>query len=681
MIIYKKSVILIFLFISSITPIFSQNQVIPGNVRIDATLQNISILWEISGDNNLNSSLTIEFRPISGGSWMSGAVTMRAHPNIIVNGSALGMNYHAGSVMFLEVGEQYEIRLIVTDSDGGGETRMYNVTTKTELEPSPSGTDKYVIPGNGGGSGTISDPYKGLKEAANNANPGDFFHVAAGIYDTFSITTSGTINSPIVFQGPENDTAFIDGAGTTRGVVTIGNSSDSCGYIIIKNFVISNGNWGIDAQNTHNILFKNNIVRNVSWGYCNRRENGWEHDQMLSDNIFEGITSWPGSGIPSERGIDIHGNNNIICYNKISYFGDGISTDIQPYGLSYSMDVFNNDISYCVDDPIEVDGTVANTRVWRNRVSNSRMGISLAPIFGGPCYIFRNEFFNIDYSIYKMNRQPSGLIIIHNTACKLEIGTTSDAGWQNTYFRNNILLSTEYIFEEYNLVSGSLLDDWDYDALGSTRAGTSGEPWFKWDNIRYADLSALQSGAGIELNGIAISFSDLINAILPTSYGNGVIPGSYDLSLIATSNAIDSGEILSNINNPFVVDGKPDCGAFEYGQPFPHYGPRYGIVGIEEGSRIENSNFLFSIKPNPFNLICKISIVEIPVSDIIGQNITLNIIDITGRIVDKIMGVIEINGNYQNIYWEWYPKENISNGFYFARTINFDFDKKIILIR
>lgn len=212
------------------------------------------------------------------------------------------------------------------------------------------------------------------------------------------------------------------------------------------------------------------------------------------------------------------------------------------------------------------------------------MGASVAPIMGGPCYIFRNEFFNIEdgdgnFSTYKMNRSPSGLVVVHNTAVKLGRGITGPSGWQNTFFRNNVLLSTEYVFELYELVTDSMMDDWDFNAYASKRSGTSkdparGGPWFKWDNVRYARLSDLQAGAGIELHGVSISFDDLLKAELPGIYKEGVDPGSRNLTLKASSKAINAGEALSNINDPFVTDGSPDCGAFEYGKPMPHYGPR-----------------------------------------------------------------------------------------------------------
>lgn len=239
-----------------------------------------------------------------------------------------------------------------------------------------------------------------------------------------------------------------------------------------------------------------------------------------------------------------------------------------------------------MDDPIEIDYNSCNTRVWRNRVTNGRMGISLAPIYGGPVYVFRNVFLNLETSAYKMNRDPAGLVMVHNTSIKLGNGTSSDAGWQNTLLRNNIIMGTRYVFEAYDLVDGSN-DDWDYDALY-----TSDRPFAKWDNVRYTDLEDLRRNSSIESHAVAVAPDDLAAASLPAAYGEGSLTSGADLRLVAGAEAIDAGQPLTNINDPYVNDGKPDCGAYEFGVPLPTYGPRSaegndadgdGYVAVDQG--------------------------------------------------------------------------------------------------
>jgi hypothetical protein len=63
-------------------------------------------------------------------------------------------------------------------------------------------------------------------------------------------------------------------------------------------------------------------------------------------------------------------------------------------------------------------------------------------------------------------------------------------------------------------------------------------------------------------------------------------PGSRDLRLVAGAPEIDAGDELSNLNDGFELDGAPDLGAFEVGQPLPSYGPRPWVLfadGFEEG--------------------------------------------------------------------------------------------------
>jgi hypothetical protein len=252
----------IFLMVSFVS---GQHSVNPGEIRVDSTFYHIGVLWSISGDTNLDSNLKIEYRSSRVGKWKPCAIAMRAHPKIEVEGEELGVNYWAGSAMFLKPGSEYELKLTLTDPDGGGATRTIKAATKKEQQPSPSGTKYYVKPGNGGGTGTSADPFKGLQTAASRAKPGDIFHIGPGNYKPFTIKVSGKQGAPIVFKGPDDKTAVVDGKKTSEGVITIGDYERTYGYIIIENLTIKNGNWGVDAQNTHHITFRKNVVTNVSF--------------------------------------------------------------------------------------------------------------------------------------------------------------------------------------------------------------------------------------------------------------------------------------------------------------------------------------------------------------------------------------------------------------------------------
>ena len=552
-------------------PAGAGDPVVPGKIRVDSGYDHIGVAWEISGDDNLNSQMSLEFRPQGSGAWQPAALAVRAYPSLSVNGSPLNLNYWGASALFLESGVAYELRLTLTDPDGGGQTQIVTGELREEMQPDPAGRQLYVTPGNGGGSGSQGDPFQGLQFAADQAQPGDTFHILPGTYDAFTIDTSGSPDSPISFIA-DSGGVIINGDNTDRGVITIGRFDAVTSHIIIAGLHISDGAWGIDAQNTQNILIHRNRIDSVDFGVYNRRDNNWELNQTVCENMIRGRVMWPGSGIPSERGIDLRGSGNVICYNNVQYFGDCVS--VQPStGPSYSNDIYGNDISYCVDDGIEIDYNQSNVRVWRNRVMNARMGVSVQPIRGGPAYIFRNEFFNLESVPIKMHNETTGFVVVHNTGVKHGDGHGDNgAMWRNATFRNNLFLGTRYAFE-FTTAADEGYRDFDYNGWGTSRAiGGLTAPFFKWDNVRYDRLPELQA-IGVETHGVAVDFGDLRTVLLPADWNFPAIPGSQDLRLTSGSPAINAGAALANFNDGFTISGLPDLGAFEFGQPLPDYGP------------------------------------------------------------------------------------------------------------
>ena len=581
-----------------------QDAIIPGQTRADATFDHIGVLWSIDGDTDHDSTMTLEFRKPTESSWHPGAPAVRAYPTIVVNGGPLGLNYWAASAMFLQPGQTYELRLVLTDPDGGSATRTITAATRSGLEADLAGRQLYVVPGNGGGSGSAADPFLGLQSAANAAKPGDVFHIAPGTYAPFQLLASGASGHPIVLHGPEAGIAIVDGAGTDRGIVTLGEYNQTIAYIILEGLTIQNGAWGVDAQNSHDILLSRNIITNVDNGILNRRGNNQEYNQTISDNIIQGRTPWPGTGIPEAEGIDLRGTGNVVAYNRVRYFGDCISVNPQT-GASYGNDVFGNEVSYCVDDGIEIDDNQANARTWRNRVMNARMGVSVQPVRGGPAYIFRNEFFNLESDPIKIHNQTTGYWVVHNTGAMNGNGQSDDgAMWRNAVFRNNLFLGTRYAFE-FVTIPDEGFRDIDYDAWGTTRAlGSPSDPYFKWNNIRYSRLPDLQA-IGVEVHGVEAQFAQLVNAALPPTWDVAVEPGSRDLRLVPGSPEINTGAILTNLNDTFVSDSQPDMGAFEVGQPLPVYGPRPALPDLNPSTKQASQPVIYPGKPITFTIILR----------------------------------------------------------------------------
>lgn len=623
---FLPSVFLIPSFILISIALYSQNTVGTASIRIDATFNHIAINHSIINDDNRNSSLTLRYRPVGTQEFLNGAMTMRAYPGMIVAGEATTRNFHAGSIMFLLPDTSYEIECVLTDPDGGLNTTVLTASTKAIPEPDENGTERYVAPGNGGGSGTSADPFLGLQAAADNAQPGDRFVVASGTYAPFALTANGTLESPISFLSEIPRAAVIEGGGTNVGVITLGTFDEISAHVIIDGFTIQNGARGIDAQNTQFVTIRNCIIQNVDYGYVNRREFGNEQDQYINNNLIIGNTAWPQTGTPNERGVDIRGNRNVVSFNTIRNFGDGISTDGPVYELAYALDIHNNDIINAIDDLIEVDGIVSNTRIYANRCFNGRAGVSLAPIYGGPAYVFRNILYNLDNSAFKMNRSPSGMVVTNNTIVSSENAFESPDGWQNTFYRNNVMIASRYCFEMFGLVAGST-DDWDYGAFYSSRGGQTGTEWFKWNNIRYATVPVLQSSGLLHANAIEIAVSDFENVIIPEPYPVSYEPSDRDFTPTANAPVINSGTILDQLNDGFVSDGLPDRGAIEFGVTPPRYGHLFDNT---TNAHIVLEDVSISIYPNPF--------IDRVVLDGTFTNYTIQVFNVMGQQVADYTG-------------------------------------------
>lgn len=136
------------------------NGITPGQPRADATFEHIGVLWPVEGDDNLNSAMTLEFRRQGETAWQPGAPAMRAYPSLVVDGAPLDLNYWAASAMFLEQGQTYDLRLALSDPDGGGATLTITAATRLEPQAGTAGSLRYVIPGSGGGDGSVADPFR-----------------------------------------------------------------------------------------------------------------------------------------------------------------------------------------------------------------------------------------------------------------------------------------------------------------------------------------------------------------------------------------------------------------------------------------------------------------------------------------------------------------------------------------
>lgn len=540
-------------------------------IEVHTTPFSLGVRWNLADSDSHEEAFSLEYFN-EDSAWVPTALALHISPDTVHGRDRIPIEKHywASSMVNLKPAHSYDLRATVT-MNGETQTERFTVKTKGFLKPNTRRERFVVAKGENTeiGTGTEFDPYRGLQAAADNALPGDTFHIAAGYYQPFEITVSGTSEAPISWLGPEEGEAIIDGLGTDRGVVTIEgfDPSEGVSYHVIEGLTIQNGSWGIDAGYSHHIGVFNNTIKDVDYGFFNRRTTGLNHDQQICGNTISGNTPYPSSD-RLRKGVRIKGSNNITCFNTIRHFADCISTDEE--GLdTRGSDIVGNDVSLCSDDGIEIDHDESNMRVWQNRISNSKSGISAQPLVGGPAYIFRNVIINVDERTIKLHNNPSGLVIMHNTGFRSGTAFSDDAdsSWPNSVVKNNVFWGSFYAFTNVNM-EGFESRQIDYNAFASSRADGGNTFWI--GEHKYPTLLEVQA-AGLLPHNVPLLLSEF-SATAAVAVETVVETSDFDLSLRAGARAHNAGAVVDHLNVSYVFDGAPDMGAYEQGSPRPVYG-------------------------------------------------------------------------------------------------------------
>jgi hypothetical protein len=332
--------------------------------------------------------------------------------------------------------------------------------------------------------------------------------------------------------------------------------------------------WGLVAHGSQRVVVRRCHFHHVKRGItATRNTDGRLGGWFIADNLLEGPFTWAeprhGASAEENRGIELSGAGNVVCYNRVRGFKDGIDTF--PSTRCVACDVHNNEVSECLDDGCEMDGSERNNRCFLNRFTNCFQGISVQPVFGGPVYVFRNALYNVELETFKMHNSPSGALFFHNTSVKkgtpLLLMTSERV--RNCVYRNNLFIGTEG--RAYECDAPMIDCDFDYDGFG----GVSGGIFLKWNNVRYASLQEVKTKAPVYRHAVVVDPATVFASGMrpPADAKQRHSSDTVDLRLRAGTAAIDAGEVLPGFNDDFA--GKaPDLGAYELGGPLPHYGPR-----------------------------------------------------------------------------------------------------------
>jgi hypothetical protein len=525
----------------------------------------------LGGDANYNARAGVEYRQQGEVAWRTGLPLLRVRPETTSTEdppSGYGLPFpteqFAGSIFGLTPDTPYEIRITITDPEGGGSVQTLVARTRAEPLTTPANPRAVAV-------ATRAE----LTAALQSALPGDVITLAPGTYaGAITISRSGTLADPIIVRGASRSGVIVDATGAVVGVNITG------AHVYLEEMTVRGSEWGARASNTQGIVIRRSRFTSVSKGIDAGA--GTNRNFYVCDNVLEGKALWPdvSSAVWNFEGIAVAGQGHVVCHNTISGFGDALGLSNRTSLPSVAIDFYGNDVLWTGDDALELDFAHRNVRAFNNRITNAGMGVSLQPVWGGPIYIFRNVFVNMAHSPYKLNNEPSGFYIVNNTSIRTQatsnyggyawgqLGYQLPGHWAyaaNFQFKNNIAIG---VTGPAHFTTALILPEIDYN--GWTPDGAF-RFFDAWNNL--ADLKARSP---YEAHGRILS--------TPTFASGFTLPGSYttlqaptDLTLHPTSNAIDAGLVIPNITDGFLGNA-PDLGALERGAPLPTYGVRATTV-------------------------------------------------------------------------------------------------------
>jgi hypothetical protein len=517
------------------------------------TLACLGVHWPYEGDGNQNAVVGVRFRRADApeSDWKEALALFRIRPENLFQDESTPKDVvraFAGSIFDLTPDTEYQIELSLTDPDGGSTTRSLRSRTR----PVPS------VPKDLRRVQATPDT---LARAIKAAQPGDLLLLEKGVYrGCFILQKKATADRPIVVRGVSAEEVILEGGPEDPAAVDVSGSE----FVFLESLTFRNCDTAVRANGGTGISFRRCRTLGVPHPFRSRPSDLPSRDFYIADNVLEGPCTWPASPhiIEEEEGIELVGTGHVVCHNRITGFGDAISIYRNP---AVSIDITDNDIDVATDDGIELDFGVRNIRCLRNRIANARTGISLQPVYGGPCYVARNEITNTELTPFKLHCSPSGAVIFHNTSVRAGIPFVVSAKDEvrDTILRNNLFLGNDDRFLHWT--SGALNCDLDYNGYGPGKGSS------KFAGQYYEAHRHLVRN-GIEVHGRLLEppfFS--VDLRFPGKFSDRVKAAAVDLHPAST--AIDGGVPLPNVNDGY-GGAAPDLGARESGAQKPHFGPR-----------------------------------------------------------------------------------------------------------
>jgi Chondroitinase B len=552
---------------------------IPGAPALDPpTVTALGVQLLVTGDDNHDATVTLRYRPSGAMTWRDALPLFRVHPEVVTGYSV--QDQFAGSIFDLSPGTAYEIELHATDPDGPvDQTLMLMGTTRAVPALDPKAPSPK----------TVTDAAS-LASALNAAQAGDVITLKKGTYaGTFSCHADGTADNPVVIRGESEDEVILDGGGDGGNVLEIYGS-----FVHVERITIQNANRALrfQGQGAEANVVRRVHIKDTVLGIGSKPD---QKDFYLCDNILEGRLAWPavyaddGGAHANDDGIHLEGNGHVVCHNQIKGYGDAMK--IEQDGAR-ADDFYNNEVLSAYDNGLELDASSGNTRCLRNRFTNTYATLSFQPIFGGPVYAIRNVIVNVANEQMKFHalgtvppEEPSGIFALHNTFVSSNHALNLQTSAASHYFtvENNLFIGPASPDQGKTVDWTGVVDHGTFDYNGYFPEGV-----FAWNlagqgYTKFPSFAAAQAG-GLEKNGILAGAMNFASGLATPADYKAALPAP-DVTLAASSLAIDKGTVLANVNDGF--NGKaPDLGAIEVGCKLPVYGVR--PEGVDETNEMSN---------------------------------------------------------------------------------------------
>ena len=524
-----------------------------GEIQFDpSTIHTIGLtLPVLAGDEDFDASVLVSYRPAGTSLWQDALPLQRVRTATLSRPDPTPFpiaEQFAGSIFDLEADYVYEVRLDIADPDGARTTQVGSVRTRPLALDGPASPHLISI-----------DSAHALAEALSRAQPGDVMTLASGVYaGPLKIERSGTAADPIVVKGEGADKTILEAPGSDFGVIVTGS------HIILEDLTIRRSAWGMRITNTSEVIVRRIRITDVQYGI--KATGGANRHFYICDNVLigNGVT-WPdySSRTWNFEGIVITGTGHVVCHNTLSGFGDALGLSQETAIPNRAIDFYGNDVLWGGDDGIELDYSERNVRAYRNRLGNVGMGISFQPVWGGPVYAFRNVIYNTANAPYKLNQDPSGFHIFHNTAIRPGWAWTQ-YGYQvsNFTFLNNLTIGTENAVHMQPVIRFASID---YNGWAPDGRFTFKDTWDGFTELR--------EDSPYERHGVLLRQPIFEKPIQISKEFSAFMGAPSSVQLHTASNAVDAGVRLPNVDDDY-TGRAPDLGAIERGHAEPQYGVR-----------------------------------------------------------------------------------------------------------